>query len=38
MGSKYVVEGFVQDASREELATAPAVECLPAIAWQNYHQ
>ena len=32
------LEGFVQDALREELAIAPAVECLTATAWQNYHQ
>ena len=32
------LKGFVQDAPREELATAPVVECLTATAWQNYHQ
>ena len=32
------LEGFVQDPLREELATAPVVECLTANAWQNYHQ
>ena len=29
------LEGFVQDAPRQELDTAPAVESLPATAWQN---
>ena len=32
------LEGFVQDAPQQELATAPLVECLTATAWQNYHQ
>ena len=32
------LEGFVQDAPREELHTVPVVECLTATAWQNYHQ
>ena len=32
------LEGFVQDAPQEELATTPVVECLTATAWQNYHQ
>ena len=32
------LEGFVQDALREELAIAPAVECLTTTGWQNYHQ
>ena len=32
------LKGFVQDTPREELATAPVVECLTATAWQNYHQ
>ena len=31
------LEGFVQDVQREELATAPVVECLTATASQNYH-
>ena len=32
------LEGFVQDAAREELAIALLLECLTATAWQNYHQ
>ena len=32
------LEGFVQDAPREELDTAPVVECLTEIVCQNYHQ
>ena len=32
------LEGFLQDVPREELDTAPVVECLTATAWQNYHQ
>ena len=32
------LEGFVQVAPREELDTAPVVECLRATARQNYHQ
>ena len=32
------LEDFVQDDPREELDTAPVVECLTATAWQNYHQ
>ena len=32
------LEGFVQDAPREELDIAPVVECLTATAWQNYHR
>ena len=32
------LEGFVQDAPREELDTVLVVECLTATAWQNYHQ
>ena len=32
------LEGFIQDAQREKLDTAPVVECLTAAAWQNYHQ
>ena len=29
------LEGFVQDAPREERATAPVVECLTATAWKT---
>ena len=32
------LKGFVQGAPREELATAPIVECFTATAWQNYHK
>ena len=32
------LEGFVQDTPREELDTAPVVECLTVTAQQNYHQ
>ena len=32
------LEGFVQDAPRDELAIEPVVECLPTTSWQNYHQ
>ena len=32
------LKGFIQDAPRKELETAPVVECLTATAWQNYHQ
>ena len=32
------LKGFVQDASPEELAIAPVVECLTTTGWQNYHQ
>ena len=32
------LEGYVQDAPREELGTAPVDECLTANSWQNYHQ
>ena len=32
------LKGFVQEAPREEIATAPLVECLTATAWQNYPQ
>ena len=32
------LKGFVQEAPREEIATAPLVECLTATALQNYHQ
>ena len=32
------LEGFVQDAPREELDPVPVAECLTATTWQNYHQ
>ena len=32
------LEGFVQDAAREELAIAPVVESLTTTTWQKYHQ
>ena len=32
------LKGFVQDTPREELDTAPVVECLTATSCQNYHQ
>ena len=32
------LEGFAQDASREELAIAPVGEFLAKTGWQNYHQ
>ena len=32
------LESFAQDASREELVIAPAVECLTTTAWQNYNK
>ena len=33
-----LLEGFVQDDPREELAVARVIECLTATGWQNYHQ
>ena len=33
-----LLEGFVQNDPREELAVAPVIECLTATGWQNYHQ
>ena len=32
------LEGFLQDAPREELAIPPVVESLTATTWQKYHQ
>ena len=34
------LEGFVQDAPREKLGTAPLATFAPltVTAWQNYHQ
>ena len=32
------LEGFAQDAPREELSIAPIVECLTTDAFQKYHQ
>ena len=32
------LEGFIQNAPREKLDNAVVVECLTAIAWQNYQQ
>ena len=32
------LEGFVQDAPREELAIAPVLECLTTTTWQKYQQ
>ena len=32
------LEGFAQDALREELGIAPVVECLTTTGWQNYYQ
>ena len=32
------LEGFVQDAPREELVIAPVVEFLTTTGWQNYHR
>ena len=33
-----LLDGFVQDAPREELAIAPVTECSTTTGWQNYHQ
>ena len=32
------LEGFVQDAPREQLAIAPVVESLTTTSWQKHHQ
>ena len=32
------LEGYVQDAPREELGTVPVDECLATNSWQKYHQ
>ena len=34
---KTPLEGFEQDATREEVAIAPVVEFLTTTAWQKYH-